>query len=107
MVLADDLFDNDGFRLRRGARISTYSMNGALGPCAPHTCTLSTHVDVMASILVLVIPGGFRACRDCRSVSNSSIAAMSRLGAPEQCDRQVEQLSCLGDADKGIMCEEP
>ena len=39
---------------------------------------------VIDSIFVLVTPGGFRACKDCSSVSNSSIADMATLRCPAQ-----------------------
>jgi hypothetical protein len=38
----------------------------------------------MASILVLVTPGGLSACSDCSNAPISSSAAMKKLSAPDQ-----------------------
>ena len=89
---------------KKAKKLSVHSRD-RLGAHIPHTCTLSTHLDVMASILVLVIPGGFRACSDCRSVPKSSIAAMIRVFAPDQRRCKRKKIVVLGAVRKGVMRE--
>lgn len=93
LELLKDLLDDGRVGLEGRADLVKVLGEGQMrkqGLSGQHTCMFSMHIAVMALTLVGVTPGAFNVWSDCKSDSNSSMAAMFIFSVSDQSDERKE-----------------